>query len=607
MLRRRMARRQEEARLEPVVDAADPAAPCRRALEDVAVEDSIGRYIVALAAATREHPQVLVGASPRGSLALLLLARAAAALAGRDYVIPEDVKAVAVAGAGAPDHAAAGDVAAPGRPGARGRRGARADAGPGQRRAARRYGRQRPCPSRRRREPARPDAGRAGSALRAARASAGRRRWAPTRALGRAVLLAGLLLLLAVLLGRVDLVVLAAPFALGTALGAARAGRPRAAGLRGRRRPSRSRSRAAESTRTVRASRNPRPGRLRPGRGPAAPLAAGCELDARRPAVRASTPAPRRSDRRASTLRAGRRLRLGPPRRSARPPRYGVGRATACCVSRRRSRAGALALRVYPVTEPFEPTRRCPARPALVGGHRSRRPGEGGELAGVRRFGPGDRLRRIDWRVTLRTRRAARRARPCPTATPRWCVLLDVLHEAGRSGGIDGPRVGAGHHGPGGGRDRRALPAPRRPGGAAGVRRRRPAGCARPAAAGSYMTALEWLLDVAPEPEAADEPTPWASARTGAAQRAGRGAHPAARPAVRRDARQPGPGRPLRGRRRHAAALRRPAPRTGPWAPVAHRLWRPGTGEHRSASSASTAYRWSPGPAPAAWTRSCAT
>ena len=66
------------------------------ALEDVAVEDSIGRYIVD---AHRGHPRarpVLVGASPRGSLALLLLARARAALAGRDYVIPEDVKEVAV-------------------------------------------------------------------------------------------------------------------------------------------------------------------------------------------------------------------------------------------------------------------------------------------------------------------------------------------------------------------------------------------------------------------------------------------------------------------------------------------------------------------------------
>ena len=89
------ARRQEEAVIEPVVDGPALLA-MQAALEDVTVEDSVGRYIVAIAAATREHPQVLVGASPRGSLALLLLSRARAALAGRDFVVPEDVKAVAV-------------------------------------------------------------------------------------------------------------------------------------------------------------------------------------------------------------------------------------------------------------------------------------------------------------------------------------------------------------------------------------------------------------------------------------------------------------------------------------------------------------------------------
>jgi MoxR-like ATPase len=95
VLRRRMERRREEARLAPVVDA-DTVLAMQAALEDVAVEDSIGRYMVALTAATREHPQVLVGASPRGSLALLLLSRARAAMNGRDYVIPEDVKHVAL-------------------------------------------------------------------------------------------------------------------------------------------------------------------------------------------------------------------------------------------------------------------------------------------------------------------------------------------------------------------------------------------------------------------------------------------------------------------------------------------------------------------------------
>ncbi|WP_446218399.1 AAA family ATPase [Micromonospora sp. IBHARD004] len=94
VLRRRMARRREEAEIKPVVDAATLRA-MQAALEDVVVEDSIGRYIVALTAATREHPSALVGASPRGSLALLLLARVRAVFAGRDYVVPEDVKEVA--------------------------------------------------------------------------------------------------------------------------------------------------------------------------------------------------------------------------------------------------------------------------------------------------------------------------------------------------------------------------------------------------------------------------------------------------------------------------------------------------------------------------------
>ena len=95
VLQRRMARRQEEAFLQPVVDSRTLQA-MQAALEMITVEDSIGRYCVSLASATREHGSVLVGSSPRGSLALLLLARARAAMAGRDFVVPEDVKDVAV-------------------------------------------------------------------------------------------------------------------------------------------------------------------------------------------------------------------------------------------------------------------------------------------------------------------------------------------------------------------------------------------------------------------------------------------------------------------------------------------------------------------------------
>jgi MoxR-like ATPase len=95
VLQRRLERRQEAQQLQPIVDARQLLA-MQAAVEAVAVDRSVGRYCVALAAATRSHPHVLVGASPRGSLALMLVARALAAIAGRDFVTPEDVKAVAV-------------------------------------------------------------------------------------------------------------------------------------------------------------------------------------------------------------------------------------------------------------------------------------------------------------------------------------------------------------------------------------------------------------------------------------------------------------------------------------------------------------------------------
>ena len=96
VLQRRMARRREEAALDRGRRRGHPALRCRAHWRTWR-RGSIGRYIVALTAATREHPQVLVGASPRGSLALLLLSRAVAMMSGRDFVVPEDVKRVAVA------------------------------------------------------------------------------------------------------------------------------------------------------------------------------------------------------------------------------------------------------------------------------------------------------------------------------------------------------------------------------------------------------------------------------------------------------------------------------------------------------------------------------
>jgi len=96
VLARRLDRRQEEQELDAVTDAAGLLA-MQRAVETVEVEESVGRYCVALAAATRVHPHVLMGSSPRGALALMLTARSYAVVDGRDYVVPEDVKAVAPA------------------------------------------------------------------------------------------------------------------------------------------------------------------------------------------------------------------------------------------------------------------------------------------------------------------------------------------------------------------------------------------------------------------------------------------------------------------------------------------------------------------------------
>ncbi len=94
VLERRLERQREEQVLAAVTDASG-LEMMQRAVETVEVEESVGRYCVALAAATREHPHVLMGASPRGALALMLTARSYAVVQGRDYVVPEDVKAVA--------------------------------------------------------------------------------------------------------------------------------------------------------------------------------------------------------------------------------------------------------------------------------------------------------------------------------------------------------------------------------------------------------------------------------------------------------------------------------------------------------------------------------
>jgi MoxR-like ATPase len=94
VLDQRRERRTDDFELRTVVDSQTLVA-MQQALEDVHVAPSVGYYIVDVVRATRESRSVQVGASPRGSLAILKLARAYAVLDGRDFVVPDDVKAIA--------------------------------------------------------------------------------------------------------------------------------------------------------------------------------------------------------------------------------------------------------------------------------------------------------------------------------------------------------------------------------------------------------------------------------------------------------------------------------------------------------------------------------
>ncbi|MFJ6195232.1 DUF58 domain-containing protein [Micromonospora sp. NPDC092111] len=325
--------------------------------------------------------------------------------------------------------------------------------------------------------------------------------WAPTWALGRAVLLTGLLLIAAVLFGRVDLVVLAAPFALGTAYALRR--RPTAApqldivaddaqlvegGALSGTVVVGNPDTVSYDVAVVRTRISPWLRVRRAGFG-----GTGVDVSrsggADRPFV-TSIPTGTAVD----LELAGSALRWG------RHPIGPAGARVAAADGLLLSRAvitEPVRMRVYPKTEPFEAVEAMPRAAGLVGAHHSRRPGEGGELAGVRVFGPGDRLRRIDWRVSLR----ARQLHVAATLSDRDAevvVLLDVLAEAGRSGGVGGAasvldttvRAAAAiaehylHRG-----DRVSMleygPA---------ARRLRPATGRR-----QYLTVLEWLLDVRAE------------------------------------------------------------------------------------------------------------
>ncbi|GAA3911681.1 DUF58 domain-containing protein [Actinoplanes auranticolor] len=250
--------------------------------------------------------------------------------------------------------------------------------------------------------------------------------WVPTRALGRTVLLTGLLLVLGVALGRVDLVLLAAPFAIGAAIGLRRM--PRS---------------APELTVDAAEEHIVEGGSVGAGLTVANPDVISYDLVV----VRTRT-SPwlelRDADRPfAITVATDGWTAVELPGQATRWGRHDVGpaaaRVAACggLLACRPVVTPARQVRVYPETEPFAATEAMPAAAGLVGNHRSRRPGEGGELAGVRPFAPGDRLRRIDWRVSLRTR-DLHVASTLSDRDAEVLLLLDVLGEAGASGGVKG-------------------------------------------------------------------------------------------------------------------------------------------------------------------------
>ena len=127
----------DEQTHEPPLESLDAVARADEVIRlaerarEVFVEDSLSRYVVALLRQTRSDSRLYLGASPRSGIALLRVAKARALADGRDYLVPDDVKAVAGAGALAPAHPR--PRGALGRPRRRGdrRRGAREDARPG--------------------------------------------------------------------------------------------------------------------------------------------------------------------------------------------------------------------------------------------------------------------------------------------------------------------------------------------------------------------------------------------------------------------------------------------------------------------------------------------
>ena len=452
VLRNRVARQREEDALDRVTDAAGLLA-MQDAVETVTVDDDRRpRTASRSPTATRDHQHTLLGASPRGSLALMLVGRAHAVMRGRDYVTPEDVKAVAHAGPRAPDHRQAGavdeqrhrahrrrehprhgpDAVGPGGPTVV------SETAPRGRPCCRRGGRPPPTSAprcsavvgrrrRRRDEPARPARPRHAVARRhdlglaASTPGAGDRR-APR--VGHGTLREGEATVLRASVtipdGVDDVVVAVSP-----------------AGVHG----------AGPAARRPRRSASPRAGRRRRRVHPPGRCRRRHPLD---PLGRAR-----------GRSRAVRRL-------------VDVGR-----LPQRAGRLGAAAARRRCRCPPSStPTAPMPHPRGLVGAYRSQRPGSGSEFDRLRPFQVGDRLRRIHWPVSLRTG-TLHVTSTYGDEDSQVVLVVDATSDLGSARGPRRPADQPRPHGPGGRRDGGALPRRGRPGRPA----RRRSG-ARPAGAG---------------------------------------------------------------------------------------------------------------------------
>lgn len=247
--------------------------------------------------------------------------------------------------------------------------------------------------------------------------------WVPTRALRRAVGMALVLLIIGVTVGRLDLVVLGLPFVLGAGWGLVR-------------RPHRVPTAQLTVDTTISAEGGTVLGRVSVDNPDPAPLSGIAVRTPASPWLRMRTGAgeymaalPGRSG--TDVLIEGRAMRWGRHRIG---PVEVRGYAADGLLRSRPVWLPATTVKVHPVAQPFAAADAMPKAAGIAGTHRSRRPGESGELAGVRPYQPGDRLRRVDWRVSLRNRELYVNA-TLSERDAEVVLVLDVLHEAGRSAG----------------------------------------------------------------------------------------------------------------------------------------------------------------------------